>query len=482
VIQLSRLFARQVRNVLRKAFGRSLPASLMIQSSFTGLAIRCQHEGIAVLYQSHEGQGDESLFLPSQALTDIEGKSHDIVALEATGKNIVAHWTDAGVPRVMEYEAGKTDTFSEFPQTPTRFAHQDDGLVKALDDAMQTTSKDAIRFVLNKIQIRGKTGVIAATDGHQLLYQNGFQFSFDEDILIPRTNAFQCKELQGAAVIAKTKTHFCVRVDPWTIFFLIDQDGRFPNVDSIIPKVDASASHVRLQAQDIAFLSNALTRLPGNDQDRQSAVTLELNGQAVVRAKDEKQSTEVVLSGAGVSGKPIRYALNRQNLVHALELGFTDGYVFDVDKPMLFQDDRRKLVFTGLGKDHVVLHSPNDVCLRSDLSEPVNHHQTVPNQRRNEPMKASRPPATMAPTQPVRQELGNGHPTESDSSANGNGQHQEKVGFNALLEETQSIQNGLRDLLLRTNHLMAGLKSYRRQAKTVQSTLASLRQLQQVEA
>jgi hypothetical protein len=51
-----------------------------------------------------------------------------------------------------------------------------------------------------------------------------------------------------------------------------------------------------------------------------------------------------------------------------------------------------------------------------------------------------------------------------------------------LLEEFQSIQSGLRDLLLRTNHLMAGLKSYRRQAKMVQSTLASLRQLQQVEA
>ena len=68
-----------------------------------------------------------------------------------------------------------------------------------------------------------------------------------------------------------------------------------------------------------------------------------------------------------------------------------------------------------------------------------------------------------------------------DASAT-NGHHQQAGTFAALLEEGQSIQNALRDLLARTNHFMVGLKAYRRQAKTMQSTLASLRQLPQMEA
>ena len=45
-----------------------------------------------------------------------------------------------------------------------------------------------------------------------------------------------------------------------------------------------------------------------------------------------------------------------------------------------------------------------------------------------------------------------------------NGDHKPGT-FAALLEETQSIQNTLRDALLRTNQLLGGLKQYRRQAK-----------------
>ena len=72
-------------------------------------------------------------------------------------------------------------------------------------------------------------------------------------------------------------------------------------------------------------------------------------------------------------------------------------------------------------------------------------------------------------------------PTPSTNGQHTNGDHKPGT-FAALLEETQSIQNTLRDALLRTNQLLGGLKQYRRQAKAMNSTLASLRQLQEVEA
>jgi hypothetical protein len=55
-------------------------------------------------------------------------------------------------------------------------------------------------------------------------------------------------------------------------------------------------------------------------------VTLDLNGQAVVRAKAEgqEQVTEVVLCQSEVHGPPVRFATNRDNLGRALALGFCE--------------------------------------------------------------------------------------------------------------------------------------------------------------
>jgi hypothetical protein len=488
VIQLSRSLIHKLRVVFRKTFGR-VQSPIVFQTDANGLAIRCQQEGMAVAYRSNDGRGNEIITLPVQALADIEGKGQELVALESRGDKGQARWQDAGVPRVVEYEAAKTDKLPEFPQTPSRFTSQERIFLKSLDDAMQSASHDALRFALNKVQIRGGSGAIIGTDGHALLWQNGFQFPFTDDFLVPRTNVFDCKELQGPVTIAKSKTHLCIHVNPWTIFLPIDKESRFPRVESIIPSNIANATKVHITPENAAFLANALPRLPGDD-DTFGPITLDLNGEAIVRARadGQDQATEVVLAGASVTGKPIRYAINREHLARALELGLMEGNVLSIETPMLFQDDRRKYVFQGLGKDRVVAPSTNDLRLHSNSNETTNHK---PAQRRNDPMKSTRqtaptnrqtavtpPPATV----PVES---NGEFTDHmNGNGNGtsNGQHHAKGTFNALLEEAQSIQNGLRDLLLRTNQLLGGLKAYRRHAKTMQSTLASLRQLQQVEA
>ena len=322
MIQLPRLFFRQLRTVLKRSFSR-VSAPVVFQAGPDGLSVKCQQEGIAVAYQSKNQHGTDQFVLPAQALTDLEGKGRELVALEAKGNSKVeVRWQDAGVPRVVEYEAG--NSIPEFPQAPARFTHQDVGLLKAFDDAMKSAAQDVVRFALNKIQIRGSSGTISATDGHQLLWQNGFQFPFTDDVLIPRTNVFGCKDLDGEVGIAKTKTHFCVQVGPWTIFLLIDHEGRFPRVETIIPSNTANATHLHVTPENAAFLTKALPRLPGNDD---SAVTLDLNGEVIIRARAEGQdrSTEVVLSGATVTGPSVRYAINREHLSHALDLGFTEG-------------------------------------------------------------------------------------------------------------------------------------------------------------
>jgi hypothetical protein len=132
------------------------------------------------------------------------------------------------------------------------------------------------------------------------------------------------------------------------------------------------------------------------------------------------------------------------------------------------QDDRRMYIFVGLGKDAAV--SPSDAELR--LASEGDTTPSPPTTERTKPtVKTTSPPAQAVV-------LNNGHPTNGVHAAE-NGQH--KANFGELLEEAQSLQNMLRDMLLRTNQLITGLKQYHRTTKAMRSTLASLRQLQQLE-
>ena len=54
----------------------------------------------------------------------------------------------------------------------------------------------------------------------------------------------------------------------------------------------------------------------------------------------------------------------------------------------------------------------------------------------------------------------------------------EAAGYDALLEEALALQDALRGGLARAGRLLAALKHLRRQNRLVESTLASLRQLQ----
>ena len=118
------------------------------------------------------------------------------------------------MPCAVEYELTNADTASNLPELANNFTQNEASLLKALDDAMNTVSTDAIRFATHKIQLRGQKGEIVATDGRQLLWQSGYQFPWTDDLLVPRIKAFACSELANAESVAigKTAKHVCIRV------------------------------------------------------------------------------------------------------------------------------------------------------------------------------------------------------------------------------------------------------------------------------
>lgn len=332
---------------------------------------------------------------------------------------------------------------------------------------MHVVATLAVRYATDKVQLRGD-GAIAATDGGQLLWQSGFRFPWKEDVLVPHVKVFGCSDFFDQNVsIGKTDTHVCIRSGHWTIFLPIDRKGRFPKVEQVIPKMTDKCSRLRLDPSDAAFLARTLSRLPGNEG--QAPVTLDLNGHVFIRARgeDQERTTAVTLTRSTASGATIRYAANRGYLTRAVALGFSEIQFNNADSPALCQDDRRKYIFMGLGKNAVIEPSENELRLASEGDAEPSPPIT---ERTRTTVKTTSPPAEPVPV--------NGHVTNGEHTTE-NGQH--KASFGALLEDAQALQNSLRDMLLKANHLITGLKTYHRTTKAMRSTLASLRQLQHLE-
>jgi hypothetical protein len=340
------------------------------------------------------------------------------------------------------------------------------GFLAALRDATETAEQDRIRYALDTLRLTGKSGEIAATNHCALLIQTGFDFPWTGAVLVPRVPLYDCRELpQDVSIsVGKTEKHVAIRIGAWTIHLGIDQEGRFPNVESLIPSAKDATATIRLNPEDAEFLSRTLPRLPAGDEEC-APVTLDCNGQVAVRAQATGQSrpTELVLTRSEAAGKPIRYSTNRQLLVRALRLGFREFRLFETDVPVLCHDDRRTYLWQGLSKDTIIAAS--DAAIRIDSVQNSTTVNPAPNRRR-QPI-VTKTDSTERPNDTADR--------NGNSTNNGNG-----VGD--LIQEAEALKVVLRDAFNRTHKLIVGIKRHRKHSRIVQTTLASLRQLQQVDA
>lgn len=486
MIEITRSLARQLRAVFRKAlplgWGRGPRPSLVFHAGKDGLRVQSHHPEVAVELHQPGARPVEVIALPSDALDDFEGRRDEVVTLENVEQGSVqARWDDGGLPQVRDYHAPEMEKLSAFPEEPRKLIPVDASILKALDDAVQTVARETARYTLQKIQLRGSSGEIIATDGKQLLVQGGFALPWKEDALVPATSVFACKELSQEKTIhlGKTDTHVCIRIGSWAFFLSINKDGRFPDAKSVIPRGSAGVTVCQLAPEDGEFLLRALPRLPGRDDDS-APLTLDLNGHFAVRVKGEGQSrpTEVVLARSQVVGPAVRCASNRQYLARAVALGFTELRIAKPDVPVVASDGQRTYLWMPFDKAGIL--PPSDDALRITSSGDESATQPPKNERSKETMPRHSTHANgnghsngqdhdQAPLPPDRRRT-------TDLTTKGGG-----TGLGSLIAEAQSLKEALHDAYSRSRRLLAALKRQKKQQKLMATTLASLKQLQQIE-
>ena len=467
MITLSRSQLKRLRRVFSRALGSSRAAQVPVQfcAAAGQLLLAVQDRETAVSYSLPMDVPARSFAVPLELLKRCEGTKDEPVTLELVEGQVVARWTDAGIPQVAQFDLLEP---ADLPPMPVEMADSGADFLAAMQAACETTDPDSVRYALGCVQLRGSDGSIAATDGRQLLIQRGFAFPWEDAVLVPACRVFGCKEIAsgGPIAIGRTNDWVVLTVGPWTIQLKIQKDARYPQVDDHVPAAGSARAVVRLVAADAAFLGEAIHRLPCSDSHNQP-VTLDLNGQVILRSRgaDGMPATELMLAGSRLEGEPLRACTNRRFLARAVKLGFDAIELRSAGDPICCRDERRTYVWALLSKESIVKPDENAVRIESPGPSPSKsrppRHTTAPVTQTPRESAASRP------QRPVRQPQHNA-PVEPPEGAD-------------LIATTQRLRQSLKAAASELGAVIAGLKEQQRQSRRLRAAVKSLKQVQAID-
>ena len=374
------------------------------------------------------------------------------------------------------------------PPTPREFTDNEPQLLFALRDAMETTERNATRYALSCVQLKGD-GSLFATDSHQLLAQTGFRFGWSGDLLMEASEVFASRELPHDQMvqIGQTAEWVTVQIGPWSIHHALRKEGRFPDVARIIPSESAVTTRMQLDPADIEFVSDRIERLPA-DEDPERPVTIDLNGSVAIRAQQDAESpmTELVLSRSRRTGPELRFQTNREFLVRALDLGFTEIGFVNAESPCVCTDGRRTFLWQPLDSQSALAAVAGVQRIESlSVTSPAAAGTT---------RKPVRPTPTPTPatattvnrvtdhlSQPTRTGVAARTTRVAQVDAAGGVSQPEPNQADvitqalALRDQLRLVTQGLTDLAVKIRH-------QRKQSRLMKSTLQSLQQLKLLEA
>lgn len=478
MITLCRSLVRQVRAALRRAGihrdHTTLNPPVAIVADHDGLRIRAYSPAAVLEYHQPGELTPESILVPQQFFDDCEGRKNEEVVLE-NQKNggVTAQCRGGKIPQLFQYEAQHLKDVTLFPARPERMASNDPALLAALACAAEVADRNPVRYATDCLELAGKAGTVVGTDGAQLLIESGFCFPWETPQLVPASKFFAFAELPlyQQVEVGITGKWFALAVGNWALWLPLREEGRFPKVVDIVRPADAAQHRCRLSEADTDFLTLSLPDLPA-DESLNYPVTIELNGRVTLRGKAEgqPQPTELVLPGSTAEGEPAQYSVNRKYLVRALKLGLREFCFFGPGTPVQARSDRRTYVWMPLNNESIVQGSAQAIRVES---QPANGAPaaTSPTPRKKTVTKST---TSQADEKPAAEAAGAKRRRASCEP--------QTVSCVSPIEQAKALRASLRDSIAKTNELIRTLKRQQRQSKVVQTTLASLKQLQSLSA
>ncbi|QEL17396.1 hypothetical protein PX52LOC_04384 [Limnoglobus roseus] len=311
--------------------------------------------------------------LPGGLFDAVAGPGDDPVTVAVAGRRAEVRWTDRGRDRVETVAVTPPGPKPAFPTDPKELSSVPIAFSTALHEAGRTTSREATRYALDRVQVRGGTGDVMASDGVTVYWHTGFSLPFADAVLVPAVALFGSAEWAKAATVGvgRTNDHLVVRAGPWTAF-LRTAAGRFPDVAAVVPRTPTPTS-LALDPADAGVLAAGVPTLPGH-RDEKRPVTLDLapGRPAVVRGRDEAtgDTAEIVLPRSRVTNGPSRVAVDRAFLIRAIALGCSTIRVAGANQPVVACGDNLTWLAANLHPDAVVAAAAPVAALVAATSHP----------------------------------------------------------------------------------------------------------------
>lgn len=369
MITISRSLMRELKTVFSRGLAITSrqtgpPVEFLVDQH--GLRIRTRNHQVALEYRLPlEGLESQQLVSPFGLLRCCHGLKSDPVQLQVQNDKIRAEWQDAGIPQSIEYPDVECEGF---PELPDQLACNDSRLMVALGDACETATTDSARYALDHLQLRGSAGQVISTDGRQLLIQDGFQFPWEGDLLVPANRLFCNRELRrGKSVeVGGTEEWVTIRSGPWTIWLKINDKARFPDVLELVNKRPETVATLQVPDKDAEFICSALKPKPFHQGDADK-VTLDLNGEVTVRAREgwQEQQRDYILCRSERSGESLRINTSREYFRRALQLGFREINLSGPDTPASCREGHRTYVWALLTQAEAVQAQSDAIRIES---------------------------------------------------------------------------------------------------------------------
>jgi len=357
MIVLERRVAWLFRAVLRRCFeSRSAQADrtpLQIRLSPEGLLMRAAAPEIGIIYRQSSPAGDQMLSFAAGQLAKIEGRTREPVSIEPSrSKHIVARWTERGQQREIQIPLLEAEETS-LPLPPRRLATLPRSFLATYDAASESAAHSSTKYVINRVQLLGKKGAVAGTDTRQMLVAGSYTFPFKDDVLVPRTSVFSLPLFDefDSVCVGKTDTHLWIQAGPWQFAMLIDKQGRFPDVMSIVPNPSRNDTRFKLDTSDTEQFLTLLAGRIKRASCRETPLTLDLRDPPSLRFEVDGAVTEVKLPHSQVSGPHVCLCLNLHMFLRAVELRFQEFIIRGADKPVLARDSERIYLVMPLPPD-----------------------------------------------------------------------------------------------------------------------------------
>jgi hypothetical protein len=460
MIQISRRNIRTIRTMIRQTLGitssRRAPA-ITLHSGGGVLRIQTASATIALEVRLDSAINEtDSLTIPYQALMNCEGSQEELVSFLRRDNEVIVQWTDSGIPQSLTVAAGEP---VDMPPETT-LTSIEPRFIAAMAYAVDTTSTESTRFALDCVRLRGSDGQLAASDGGQAILETGFHFPWSDTVLVPACDVFSSREFAAAeeVLIGRSDDWVTVQANACTVHLKIEKERRYPDLDLQIPGEGAAVTTLALADTDVAFLLESAPKLPAAEESN-APVTIELNGVVAIRAAAEAsdQITELVLSNSRRVGEEILFQTDRTFLCRAAQLGFREILLRDNTAPACCRDDRRVYLWALLDEESVLRVSDETTRISSplvskSLSQPKGKSSTM---------------VTTASSRPVPARASTA--SSSDTEVNPN-----------LLTQAETLRDSLSQALSDTRELITLIKRNQKQNRLVETTLRSLKQLEQI--